>query len=110
MPPALVPEMPAISNRPSANRASSTPHVKAPCDPPPCSANEIRLRFMPLLRAVAPRADSRHFGATGLFRFECRRAIPAIRWQRQPIAGAARAVKRVQPQRRIGGGKGDEFR
>ena len=41
MAPAEAPEMPSIANRPSASRWSSTPQVKAPCAPPPCSARLI---------------------------------------------------------------------
>jgi hypothetical protein len=41
--PALAPEMAAISSRPSSNRASSTPQVKAPWAPPPCRARFTRL-------------------------------------------------------------------
>jgi hypothetical protein len=38
MAPALVPVTPVISIVSSSSRRSSTPHVKAPCDPPPCNA------------------------------------------------------------------------
>ena len=38
MTPALVPVTPMMSLVASSNRRSSTPHVKAPCDPPPCNA------------------------------------------------------------------------
>src|SRR5262249_26615494 len=38
MAPALVPVTPMISIVASSSRRSSTPHVKAPCDPPPCNA------------------------------------------------------------------------
>ena len=40
--PADVPEMPSIFSRPSSSRWSSTPQVKAPCAPPPCSARLMR--------------------------------------------------------------------
>ena len=36
--PADVPEMPSIFSHGSSSRRSSTPQVKAPCDPPPCKA------------------------------------------------------------------------
>ena len=45
--PALVPLMPVTSSRPSSRKASSTPQVKAPCAPPPCSA---RVTFLPISR------------------------------------------------------------
>src|SRR5262245_47552631 len=45
--PAEVPEMPSISSRSSSSRWSSTPHVKAPCAPPPCSARLIFFRPLP---------------------------------------------------------------
>src|ERR1700691_1195383 len=38
MAPPLVAESPFISSRPSSRIASRTPQVKAPCEPPPCSA------------------------------------------------------------------------
>ncbi len=38
MAPALVPLIAAMGKRPSSSKASSTPQVKAPCAPPPCSA------------------------------------------------------------------------
>src|SRR5215472_13771786 len=38
MAPALVPVTPMISIVSSSSSRSSTPHVKAPCDPPPCNA------------------------------------------------------------------------
>ena len=38
MAPAEVPEMASIRSHGSSSRRSSTPHVKAPCEPPPCSA------------------------------------------------------------------------
>ena len=40
--PADVPEMPSISSHGSSSSRSSTPQVKAPCDPPPCSARSTR--------------------------------------------------------------------
>src|SRR6185312_14481509 len=44
MAPALVPLMPSMKMRPSRISRSSTPQVKAPCAPPPCSARLTRLR------------------------------------------------------------------
>ena len=41
MAPALVPLIPAISKQRSSNSRSSTPHVKAQREPPPCSARAI---------------------------------------------------------------------
>jgi hypothetical protein len=38
MAPALVPVTPMMSIVASSSRRSSTPQVKAPCDPPPCNA------------------------------------------------------------------------
>ena len=38
MAPALVPVTPTMAILVSSRRRSSTPHVKAPCDPPPCKA------------------------------------------------------------------------
>ena len=38
MAPALVPLIPSIITLPSSSSVSSTPQVKAPCDPPPCKA------------------------------------------------------------------------
>jgi hypothetical protein len=40
MAPALVPEIASKDSLPSSIRASSTPQVKAPCAPPPCSARD----------------------------------------------------------------------
>src|SRR5262249_44772552 len=40
--PADVPEMPSIRSHGSSSRRSSTPQVKAPCAPPPCSAKSTR--------------------------------------------------------------------
>src|SRR5689334_9128186 len=37
--------MPTISNSGSCRRRSSTPQVKAPCEPPPCKARETRRRL-----------------------------------------------------------------
>src|SRR5215470_617611 len=44
MAPALVPITPMMSIVASSSRRSSTPHVKAPCDPPPCKAKAILRR------------------------------------------------------------------
>src|SRR5215475_11205355 len=41
MAPADVPEMATIFSRSSSSRRSSTPQVKAPCEPPPCSAKSM---------------------------------------------------------------------
>ena len=49
--PAEVPEMPSKASRPSSRIASSTPQVKAPCAPPPCSA---RLTVLVFRAAVPP--------------------------------------------------------
>src|SRR5262245_43038996 len=38
MAPADVPDMPSMRSQGSSRRRSSTPHVKAPCEPPPCRA------------------------------------------------------------------------
>jgi hypothetical protein len=43
--PAEVPEMPSIASRSSQSNCSSTPHVKAPCAPPPCKARLMRFTF-----------------------------------------------------------------
>src|SRR5580704_16811203 len=43
MAPADVPEIPSIRSQGSSNRRSSTPHVNAPCEPPPCSARSTRM-------------------------------------------------------------------
>src|SRR6185503_19202267 len=40
--PADVPEMPSMPSQGSSSRRSSTPQVKAPCAPPPCSAKSTR--------------------------------------------------------------------
>src|SRR5262245_35671578 len=40
--PAEVPEIPSMRSHGSSSRRSSTPHVKAPCAPPPCSAKSTR--------------------------------------------------------------------
>src|SRR5262249_49772030 len=40
--PALVPLMPTISKSGSCSSRSSTPHVNAPCEPPPCRATAMR--------------------------------------------------------------------
>ena len=53
MAPADAPEMPSISSRPSSSRWSSTPQVKAPWAPPPCSARLMRLLLCGLRRFVA---------------------------------------------------------
>lgn len=39
--PADVPDMPSISSHGSSRRRSRTPHVNAPCEPPPCNARSI---------------------------------------------------------------------
>src|SRR6201998_4228725 len=39
--PADVPEMPSMRSHGSSSRRSSAPQVKAPCEPPPCSARSI---------------------------------------------------------------------
>src|SRR4051794_76579 len=44
MEPALVPEIPSISMRPSSRNLSITPQPNAPCEPPPCKARLIFLR------------------------------------------------------------------
>ena len=43
--PAEVPETPSTISRSSLSKCSSTPHVNAPCAPPPCSARLMRLVF-----------------------------------------------------------------
>src|SRR6476620_10206366 len=40
--PADVPEMPSIRSHGSSIKRSSTPQVKAPCEPPPCKARSTR--------------------------------------------------------------------
>src|SRR5476649_1417104 len=55
MAPALVPLSASISRRPSSTRASRTPQVKAPCDPPPCKARLILLRSLMSLSSAAGR-------------------------------------------------------
>ena len=73
MAPALVPLTASNASRPSSIRASSTPQVKAPCEPPPCRARLTRLveliwLFSPvglryLHRPVAQeRRGRRHYG------------------------------------------------
>src|SRR5262245_56105948 len=42
MAPADVPEIASMRSHGSSSRRSSTPHVNAPCEPPPCSARSIR--------------------------------------------------------------------
>ena len=44
MAPALVPVTPMISIVVSSSIRSSTPHAKAPCEPPPCKAKAILRR------------------------------------------------------------------
>src|SRR5258707_9927430 len=41
MAPAEVPDMASIVSHDSSSSRSRTPHVKAPCEPPPCSARSI---------------------------------------------------------------------
>src|SRR3984957_2443254 len=73
MAPADAPDMPSISMRGSAKRLSSTPQVKAPCAPPPCSARLIFLGEA-MSRACEPRllrgptAVDRYVGAGDLGR------------------------------------------
>src|SRR5271156_3440522 len=43
MAPADVPEMPSIPSHGSSSKRSSTPHVNAPCEPPPCNARSTRI-------------------------------------------------------------------
>jgi hypothetical protein len=45
MAPADVPEMPSIRSHGSWSKRSSTPQVKAPCEPPPCKARSTRSGF-----------------------------------------------------------------
>src|SRR5579885_2497462 len=53
MAPALVALMPSRARRSSSSRRSSTPQVKAPCAPPPCSARLMDLvAFRPAGRGM----------------------------------------------------------
>jgi hypothetical protein len=61
--PADAPDIPSISRRPSSSSWSSTPQVKAPWAPPPCSA---RLIGLPDPRLPWPGASGRRRGARGL--------------------------------------------
>src|SRR5580704_6327519 len=51
--PADVPEMPSMASRSSLKSCSSTPQVKAPWAPPPCSARLMRLGFGAAFRSGA---------------------------------------------------------
>src|SRR4029453_13403804 len=72
MAPALVPLTASNSSRPSSISASSTPQVKAPCEPPPCRARLTRLVGFMLLgspsrrrylrRRARQRRRQRHYG------------------------------------------------
>jgi hypothetical protein len=68
--PADVPEIPSMLSRSSLRICSSTPQVKAPCAPPPCSARLIRLVvadvFFSAARAGISEART-FFIADGLF-------------------------------------------
>ena len=56
MAPALVPLTASTISRSSSSSASSTPQVKAPCEPPPCSARLTRLvSFMRLSSSTTRR-------------------------------------------------------
>src|SRR5258706_13183417 len=59
MAPALVALIAPIESRPSSSSLSSTPHAKAPCAPPPCSARLTGFRL------------SMAFGAGREIRFSC---------------------------------------
>ena len=54
MAPAEVPEIASIRSHDSSSRRSRTPQVKAPCEPPPCSAKSTRSgsRSFPVLTDV----------------------------------------------------------
>ena len=57
MAPALLPLRPSNSMPVSSSSASSTPQVKAPCEPPPCRARLSRLGMAPLRRLTRLSAD-----------------------------------------------------
>src|ERR1700730_15090670 len=59
--PADVPEMPSIPSHGSSSRRSSTPHVNAPCEPPPCNARSTRIGS----RVMADLAGSTGIGTRG---------------------------------------------
>ena len=56
--PALVPLRPSNAIRPSSSNASSTPQVKAPCAPPPCSARFSRRGGDIVQGFIAPSSSS----------------------------------------------------
>src|SRR5438045_6438284 len=89
MPPALLPEIPAISNRPSSSSASRTPQVKAPCEPPPFSASEI-LFFERLLRGRLEAVTASSLDG------ERGRAVPIRRRRLDSEIGTARAVDGIE--------------
>src|SRR2546427_714456 len=59
MAPALVPLMPSKTRLPSSSSASSTPQVRAPCEPPPCRARLI-LQVGVGVMAVCPGPSAVH--------------------------------------------------
>src|ERR1700730_4653647 len=59
--PADVPEMPSIPSHGSSSRRSNTPHVNAPCEPPPCNARSTRIGS----RVMADLAGSTGIGPRG---------------------------------------------
>jgi hypothetical protein len=58
MAPALVPVTPITSIVASSSRRSSTPHVKAPCDPPPCKAKATLRRSGAAARSASALDDA----------------------------------------------------
>src|ERR1700741_4296263 len=67
MEPALVPDRPSISTRPSSRNLSITPQPNAPWAPPPCNAKLMRFFFEVSMLAlgfivmIEPFAPSSHY-------------------------------------------------
>src|SRR2546423_1131622 len=87
--PADAPEMPSISNRPSSSNWSSTPQVKAPCAPPPCSARLMRLRPRLIAGLAAPGRGLRLNHIRG-------QALAALLASHNPL-GAYEIIERIAP-------------
>ena len=87
--PADVPETPSITSRPSLKRCSSTPQVKAPCAPPPCSARLMRLVVG---APFPPAARPGNSAASGFFM-----TMRASRLRGQRYRAVAKIHSAVQP-------------
>src|SRR6185437_6021535 len=86
--PALVPLMPSMRSWPSSSRRSSTPQVKAPCAPPPCSARLTVRRSVDLLLAIASlrHGGQRRVALVLLLARPHRGVDAALRQQRRMVA------------------------